>query len=82
MALTINESNGAVTSIPGSPFVAGIGPDTMGVDPTGTFFYVANADSSSISGFRINLDGVLTPIPGSPFILTPYAEPLSLVIAP
>lgn len=78
----IDESNGALKSIPGSPFVAGTGPNTMGIDPTDTFLYAANADSSSISGYRINSGGVLTPIPGSPFVITPSAEPLSLVIAP
>jgi 6-phosphogluconolactonase (cycloisomerase 2 family) len=81
-AFAIDASNGSLKPAPGSPFVAGIGPNTMGIDPTNTFLYVANADSSSISGYRINSGGVLTPIPGSPFILTPSAEPLSLVIAP
>jgi 6-phosphogluconolactonase (cycloisomerase 2 family) len=47
-AFVINDSDGALKPIPGSPFpVAGTGPNTMGIDPTDTFLYVANADSSS-----------------------------------
>jgi 6-phosphogluconolactonase (cycloisomerase 2 family) len=75
-------SDGALTLIPGSNVATGVGPSTIAVDPTGQFVYVANTASSSISAYRTGSNGVLTPIPGSPFVISPYAEPLSLVIAP
>jgi len=75
-------SNGALELIPGSNVATGAGPNTIAVDPTGQFVYVANTASSSISAYRTGSNGVLTPIPGSPFIISPYARPLSLVIAP
>jgi 6-phosphogluconolactonase (cycloisomerase 2 family) len=75
-------SDGALTLIPGSNVATGVSPSTIAVDPTGQFVYVANTGSSSISAYRTGSNGVLTPIPGSPFTISPYAEPLSLVIAP
>jgi 6-phosphogluconolactonase (cycloisomerase 2 family) len=75
-------SNGALELIPGSNVATGAGPNTIAVDPTGQFVYVANTASSSISAYRTGSNGVLTPIPGSPFIISPYAKPLSMVIAP
>ena len=75
-------SDGALTLIPGSNVATGGSPGAIAVDPTGQFVYVANTASSSISAYRTGSNGVLTPIPGSPFIISPYVEPLSLVIAP
>jgi 6-phosphogluconolactonase (cycloisomerase 2 family) len=35
------------------------------VTPDGRFVYVSNAGSATISGFAINTDGSLTPLPGT-----------------
>lgn len=79
---SINAANGSLTPIPGSPFgtgeppnlTVGIGfasgpfPYAVAVNPAGTFAYVANYGSSSISAYRINAaTGALTPVVGSPF---------------
>ena len=47
----------------GSPFSTGTGtyPTSITVDPSGKFAYVVNADDGSISVYKINLDGTLTP---------------------
>jgi 6-phosphogluconolactonase len=47
----------------GSPFSTGAGtyPTSITVDPSGQFAYVVNADDGSISVYKINLDGTLTP---------------------
>ena len=47
----------------GSPFSTGTGtyPTSITVDPSGQFAYVVNADDGSISVYKINLDGTLTP---------------------
>ena len=66
-------SNGALTPVPGSPFPAGLVPESLAVDPTGKFAYVANLKSLSfsffgaVSAFGIGSNGALTPVPGSPF---------------
>jgi hypothetical protein len=67
-AYTIDGATGALTPIPGSPFPAGLYPDSVTVDPTGQFAYVANAGSNNVSAYTIDgTTGALTPVPGSPF---------------
>jgi 6-phosphogluconolactonase len=69
-AFTLNTTTGAMAVVPGSPFLAGTAPGAVAVDPSGKFLYVANDGSStvpgSVSGFKINSDGSLTQVPGSP----------------
>jgi len=78
-AFTLDTATGAIGVVPGSPFLAGVGPAAAAVDPSGMFLYVANDGSStivgSISGYKINANGSLTPVPGSPFTTAP--TPLS-----
>ena len=76
-------SNGSVSAIMGSPFDEGMGQSNtfeMIADPQGRFFYVLNGAASAagmqlgdsgIGGFAINQQtGVLTHVPGSPFLFT------------
>src|SRR5260370_925717 len=60
-------ANGALTRVPGSPFAAGIFPNSVAVDPTGKFVYVANDVSNNVSAYSIDADGALTQLSGSPF---------------
>jgi 6-phosphogluconolactonase (cycloisomerase 2 family) len=65
---TINATTGALTPIGGSPFAAGSAPNSVAVDPTGKFAYVANPNSNNVSGYTIDpTTGALTAIGGSPF---------------
>jgi YVTN family beta-propeller protein len=68
-AFTINAATGALTPVTGSPFAdAGTGADSVAVDPSGTFAYVANYGSNNVSAFTINATtGALAPVSGSPF---------------
>jgi DNA-binding beta-propeller fold protein YncE len=50
----INKANGALSAIPGSPFPADEIPYSIAVDPTGSFAYVANYRSNTISVFKID----------------------------
>jgi DNA-binding beta-propeller fold protein YncE len=64
---SISAASGALTSIPGSPFAAGAFAESVAVDPSGKFAYVANGDGT-VSGYTINAtSGAVTDIPGSPF---------------
>jgi YD repeat-containing protein len=66
-AYTIGPS-GTLTAVPGAPFPAGHGPQSVTVDPLGKFAYVLNGNDGTLSAFAINpVSGVLTPITGSPF---------------
>lgn len=63
---------GALTPVPGSPFVVGSGQTSLSVDPTGKFLYVTNpgdcSSAGSIAAFRIDpTTGTLTALAGSPF---------------
>ena len=53
----------------GNNFAAGTSPNSVTVDPTGKFVYVANnVPSGSVSAYSINPgNGVLTAVAGSPF---------------
>jgi DNA-binding beta-propeller fold protein YncE len=67
----ISPSSGVLTQVQGSPFAAGTDPYGVVIDPSGKFAYVANAywgsSSGNISAYRIQRNGSLTPVKGSPF---------------
>ena len=60
-------SAGALTAVSGSPFSTGTTPHSVAIDSTGTYVYVANRGSSTISGFTIGTGSVLTALSSSPF---------------
>ena len=75
---TINAFSGALTPVPGSPFATPIScagrcsAQSVSVDPTGSFIYVASQDPKGFEGFLLAYaisaaTGALTLIPGSPF---------------
>jgi 6-phosphogluconolactonase len=64
----VNSKTGDLTSLAGSPFTAGSGPEFMAADASGKFLFVANSGSGNVSAFQITSQtGTLTPVPGSPF---------------
>ncbi len=88
-AFAINQQNGALSPIPGSPFPTGVpgsfpGPSAMVV--YSNFLYVALAGTSTannqIAAFAIDQDtGELTPLPESPFITGSDPSQMALVSA-
>jgi 6-phosphogluconolactonase len=69
-AFAINVTTGALTAVPGSPFLSGASPASVTVDSTGKFLYTSNGgpgngpdESESISEYGINATtGALTAI--------------------
>ena len=53
-AYSINETTGALTEIPGSPFSAGDFPEAIAITPSGRFAYVANFNSGNIMAYSID----------------------------
>jgi 6-phosphogluconolactonase len=53
-AYRIKDSSGSATSVIGSPFVAGISPSSIVIDPSSHFAYVANQSENTISLFKID----------------------------
>ena len=82
LAFTINSSSGALTAVSGSPFTAGVDqPDSVTVDPSGRFAYVANDTGGTISAYDIDATtGALSEISGSPFAIGP--DPASVTVNP
>lgn len=77
----IDATTGALTPLPGSPFTVGLNPDSLVIDPSNKFLYVANRVSDDISAFVVNSStGALTPITGSPF--PAGSEPDNMVVDP
>ena len=69
VAFSIDNSTGALTPLPGSPFASGAGPWGAFVHPSGKFLYVTNNGEGTISAYAIDSSsGSLTPISGSPFV--------------
>lgn len=61
-----DSSTGALQPAAVGPFPVGTDPSAIVMDPTGTYAYVTNFTSSSISAFSIDpATGSLTPIPNS-----------------
>ncbi len=69
-------SGGGLTTIAGSPFAASYliggvdgGPESVIVNPAGTFLFVENTSGESIHVYSIGSGGVLSEVSGSPFAI-------------
>jgi 6-phosphogluconolactonase len=81
LGFTIGTS-GALTAIAGSPFAAGGSNEALTVSPDGKFLYAADGNTTgTITAYSINpTTGVLAPVTGSPFALTPVDTPKFMAI--
>jgi 6-phosphogluconolactonase len=61
-----NASVPTLTSLPGSPYAAGVHPSAVTSDPSGTYVYFADFAAADILGYTVSAGG-LSPIGGSPF---------------
>jgi 6-phosphogluconolactonase (cycloisomerase 2 family) len=67
------DSAGALSPVPGSPFViaspnVNLNTEPYGILDTGSFVYVALSATNQVAAFSVNSDtGALTHVPGSPF---------------
>jgi 6-phosphogluconolactonase (cycloisomerase 2 family) len=72
-AYTIVAADGGLTpidAVPATPliidnFTTELGPESITVEPSGRFLYVAASSADNVSGFRINANGSLSPIGGA-----------------
>jgi 6-phosphogluconolactonase len=71
----IDQKTGALDPLPGFPVGVGAEADTLSVDPTNQFLYVANGSAQAVTGFALDAaTGALTLMPGSPFAVAPSAN--------
>jgi 6-phosphogluconolactonase (cycloisomerase 2 family) len=82
-AYGINAGTGALSQISGSPFaidVGSFGAESLSVDPSGRFLYVADTASNTLSAFGIdNASGALTLLGGSP---VSSSDPIAITVDP
>src|SRR5438105_14432793 len=74
----VNNDSGNLSSMPGSPFAAGIGPSSIYVHPSKKFAYLANSGEATISLFTVSKKngGLVEVLPRTPT----GAQPQSLAI--
>ncbi len=60
-------SNGSLTPTTAAVYPTGSQPYTVALDNTGKYVYVANRGDSTITGYSIGTNAVLTAVNGSPF---------------
>jgi len=87
-AFQIDRSTGALSPVPGSPFMAGFDPTGAAVDAGGAFLYVtigpcipeiSSATCNSILGYAIDpVTGALSPLPGFPLALPTEPDNITL----
>ena len=66
-AFTIDDTNGALTAVSGSPFPS-VSADSIASDPAGRFLFAGSDTTGQITVFQINATtGALVAAPGSPF---------------
>jgi 6-phosphogluconolactonase (cycloisomerase 2 family) len=70
-AFSLDRTNGSIHALTGSPFFAqGVLPFETAVEVHGKFLYAGDWHRGMIAGFSIDNSGTLTPIAGSPFLVT------------
>ena len=83
-AFAVNSASGALTAVPGSPFAAGTDPKALallGTAALGTYLYVANAGSDTVSAFAVDIStGSLTSL--SPATFATGKGPSSIAVDP
>ena len=81
-AFAVNNTTGALTAVPGSPFAAGTDPKAMALYRSGAL-YVANAGSNNVSAYSIDQDtGALAPLSPGPSTIATGKSPTSVVVVP
>ncbi len=82
----LDPNSGTLSSVLALPPVTTqLGPSALAIDPNGTYLYVANHDSATVSGFSITPStqaspGSLQPLKGSPF--SAGLGPIAVVVDP
>ena len=69
------QQNGSLQRVPGSPFPTQMDPWGLVITPDGKYLYVSDYSPGLIDAFSINqVDGALTPVPGSPYTPQPVGQ--------
>jgi 6-phosphogluconolactonase (cycloisomerase 2 family) len=68
LGYSIDATTGALTALAGFPIAVGANVQSVSIDPTNQFLYVANGSAGTVTSYTLNAaTGALTLMPGSPF---------------
>lgn len=71
----IDAQTGSLKPLTGFPLTAGGNVQSVSIDSTNQFLYVANGSAETVTGFTLNeVTGGLTPMLGSPFVVGASAD--------
>lgn len=76
---TVDATTGALTVMPGSPLATEQFPSSLAVDGSGSYLYATNQLTNQLSSYRIDNNGALSPLPGTP--ATVGAQPNFVTVA-
>lgn len=75
LGYSIDVLTGSLHLLPGFPIALGATVQSVSIDPTNQFLYVANGSAGSVTRFTLNgATGALTPMTGSPFAVGSSAD--------
>jgi 6-phosphogluconolactonase (cycloisomerase 2 family) len=75
LGYSIDATTGALTALAGFPIAVGANVQSVSIDPTNQFLYVANGSAGTVTSYTLNAaTGALTPMPGSPFAVGTSAD--------
>jgi len=69
---------GALTTIAGSPFPAGVAPNASASDPTGRFYYTTDSATNQLIAYGIQTGGALIPVQNGPFKTDVYPDAVTV----
>jgi len=79
-AYAINVVNGALSVVPGSPFVTDGSPQAIIFDSSGSYAYVSSVNEGTVSGYALDpATGALKPLANSPYGISEPAGAFQLV---
>jgi 6-phosphogluconolactonase len=71
-------TGGALSSIAGSPFSAGVTPNASASDPTSRFLYVTDSTTNQLIAYTIGATGSLTPLQNGPFATATFPDAVTI----
>ena len=79
-AYAINVASGALSVVPGSPFVTDGSPQAIIFDASGSYAYVSSVNEGTVSGYALDpATGALKPLANSPYGISEPAGAFQLV---
>jgi 6-phosphogluconolactonase (cycloisomerase 2 family) len=71
-------TGGALSTVSGSPFSAGVAPTASASDPTSRFYYVTDSATNQLIAYTISATGGLVPLNNGPFATATFPDAITI----